>query len=69
MRASPGSTLRRSGIDRERRSKGIEVEVVVPHERWEVRFLPEGAVEVERFTSSGEVGGPEMLKELFDRIR
>ena len=48
------------------RDDGITVEVTVPGERWEVDFLDDGTVDVERFLSTGEVedaaGG---LEELF----
>jgi len=39
--------------------------VTVPGERWEVEFLADGSVEVERFTSDGEIYGEDTLGELF----
>jgi hypothetical protein len=41
------------------------VSVAVPGERWEIEFLADGSVEVERFTSAGEIYGEEALDELF----
>ena len=49
------------------RDEAITVSVAVPGERWEVEFLDDGSVEVERFVSNGEVHGEEILKELFAR--
>ena len=43
------------------------VTVAVPGERWEVEFLNDGSVEVEKFVSNGEIGGEEALGELFSR--
>ena len=47
------------------RDEAIMVLVVVPGERWEVEFLKDGSVEVERFISDGEIYGEEILDELF----
>lgn len=49
------------------RDEAIMVTVVVPGERWEVEFLNDGSVEVEKFVSSGEIGEEEALRELFSR--
>ena len=49
------------------RDEAIMVNVVVPGERWEVEFLTDGSVEIERFTSEGEIYGEEVLDELFAR--
>jgi hypothetical protein len=43
----------------------INVLVTVPGERWEVEFMDDGAIEVERFTSSGKMGDERSLAELF----
>jgi hypothetical protein len=40
------------------------VEVAVPGERWEVEFLSDGSVDVERFVSTGTVCGEDALDEL-----
>ena len=41
--------------------------VTVPGERWEVEFLADGSVEVERFISDGEIYGEDILGELFTK--
>jgi hypothetical protein len=43
------------------------VSVALPGERWEVEFLNDGSVEIERFISQGEISGEEALNELFSR--
>jgi len=47
------------------RDDAIMVLVAVPGERWEVEFLDDGSVEVERFISNGEICGEEALHELW----
>ena len=49
------------------RDDAIMVQVTVPGERWEIEFLGDGTVEVERFVSNGEIGGEEALHELLAR--
>lgn len=49
------------------RDEAIMVIVAVPGERWEVEFLSDGSVEVERFISNGEIAGENALDELFSR--
>lgn len=49
------------------REESIMVSAAVPGERWEIEFLDDGSVEVERFISNGEILGPESLNELFAR--
>jgi hypothetical protein len=39
--------------------------VAMPGERWEVAFLSDGSIEVERFISNGEISGEDALRELF----
>jgi hypothetical protein len=46
------------------RDDAIMVLVTVPGERWEIEFLGDGSVEVERFISAGEICGEEALHEL-----
>jgi hypothetical protein len=46
------------------RDDAIMVLVTVPGERWEIEFLGDGSVEVERFISDGEICGEEALQEL-----
>jgi hypothetical protein len=47
----------------------INVEVYVPGEHWEVEFMDDGSIEVERFRSSGEIGDERWLDELFDMAK
>ncbi|MEG4204756.1 hypothetical protein QUA20_12605 [Microcoleus sp. Pol7_A1] len=49
------------------RDEAMMVIVSVPGERWEIEFLSDGSVEVEKFVSNGEIAGEEALSELFDR--
>ena len=44
----------------------IMVEVVVPGQRWEVEFSPDGDVVVERFKSFEDVGNEKLLDQLFE---
>ncbi len=37
------------------RDEALMVNVAVPGERWEIEFLTDGSVEVERFISDGEI--------------
>jgi hypothetical protein len=46
------------------RDEAIIVMVTVPGERWEVEFLVDGSVEVERFVSERAIYGEVMLNEL-----
>lgn len=48
------------------RDEAMMVIVAVPGERWEIEFLSDGSVEVEKFVSNGEIAGEEALTELFD---
>ena len=56
------------------REEAVMVEIAVPGERWEVEFMEDGSVEVERFVSTDGVSGcadmdhcPE-LDDLFERF-
>ena len=49
------------------RDEAIMVLVTVPGERWEVEFLADGSVEVERFISDGEIFGEDILSELLTK--
>lgn len=49
------------------REDALLVAVAVPGERWEIEFLVDRSVEVERFVSDGEIYDEAMLIELFDR--
>lgn len=48
------------------REGAILVAVTQPGERWEVEFMADGDVEVERFRSDGEIRGKEGIEELFE---
>lgn len=43
----------------------IMVEVAIPGERWEVEFLRDGSIEVEKFITTAEIEGPSALDALF----
>lgn len=47
------------------RDEALMVIVDVPGERWEVEFLSDGTIEVERFISNGEIEAEDALSELF----
>jgi hypothetical protein len=49
------------------RDDAIMVLVTVPGERWEIEFFGDGAIEVERFISNGQLYGEETLHELLTR--
>lgn len=51
------------------RDEGIMVQVVVPGERWEIEFMDDGDVQVERFLSKGQIEhGDGALRELLSRF-
>ena len=54
--------LRRSRYD------ALMVSINVPGERWEVEFLEDDEIEVERFCSNGEIGDEKWLDDLFARF-
>lgn len=37
------------------RNEAIMVEVAVPGERWEVEFMDDGSIQIEKFISNGDV--------------
>jgi hypothetical protein len=43
----------------------IMVEIAVPGERWEVEFMVDDTILVERFKSDGEINGESELEVLF----
>lgn len=64
------SNLEQKGINYtldHNRDQAIMVIVAVPGDRWEIEFLDNGSVEIERFTSNGEICGEEVLSDLFAR--
>ena len=50
------------------RDEAIMVKVDVPGERWEIEFMSDGTIEVERFRSSGEIAGAEAIDILFSEF-
>jgi hypothetical protein len=50
------------------RDEAIMVLAPLPGERWEIEFLSDGSVEIERFISDGEISGEEVLGELMARF-
>jgi len=49
------------------RDEALMVIAVAPGERWEIEFLRDGSVEIEKFVSSGKIHGEKALGELFAR--
>ena len=49
------------------REGAVMVGVTVAEERWEVEFMSDGEVEVERFKSDGEIHDFSIVDELFQR--
>jgi hypothetical protein len=49
------------------REEAMMIIVAVPGERWEIEFLSDGSVEVERFISNGEIYEEDILNGLFAR--
>jgi hypothetical protein len=50
------------------RDEALMVLIAVPGQRWEVEFLEDGSVEVERFLSAGKIEAGEALDELFSKF-
>ncbi|MBQ7415534.1 MAG: hypothetical protein IJW14_00675 [Oscillospiraceae bacterium] len=44
----------------------IMVEIAVPGRRWEVEFMRDGDVQIEKFVSDGEILDESALEELFN---
>ena len=49
------------------REGAILVTVSIQDERWEVEFMADGEIEIEIFTSDGEIHDESMIDELFER--
>ena len=47
------------------REEALMVLVAVPGERWEIEFLSDGSVEIEKFISTGEISDTKSLEDLF----
>lgn len=50
------------------RPDSVLVAVAVPGERWEIEYMQDGSVEVERFISTGTIEGRDRLNDLFARF-
>lgn len=50
------------------RDEALMVLIAVPGQRWEVEFLEDGSVEVERFVSTGKIEARDALAELFSKF-
>ncbi len=50
------------------RDDAISVRLSVPGERWEVDFLHDGTVDIERFLSGGRIEDESALAELFAKF-
>lgn len=50
------------------RPEALMVRFALPGERWEVEFLADGAVEVERFRSDGAIADGTALDALWERL-
>ena len=46
---------------------GIMVEITVPGERWEVEYMEDGYIEVEKFVSDGRIFHQDEIEVLFQR--
>ncbi|MGE0820710.1 MAG: hypothetical protein AB7G75_20960 [Candidatus Binatia bacterium] len=49
------------------REDTLTVFVALPGERWEIEFLSDGSIEIEKFISTGEIHNASSLEELFTR--
>ena len=50
------------------RDDAISVVVTVPGQRWEIDFLADGDIDVERFVSTGQIDDESALEELFEKF-
>jgi hypothetical protein len=44
------------------------VEIAVPGQRWEVEFMEDGSIEIEKFISSGQIFDGKEIEELFSEF-
>ena len=47
------------------RNDAIMVEIAVPGQRWEVEFMEDGSIEIEKFISDGDIYNVKELEALF----
>ncbi len=50
------------------RPESIMVEIAVPGQRWEIEFMEDGTIEIEKFISDGEIYGEKELEVLLDKF-
>ena len=50
------------------RPDGIMIEVAVPGQRWEIEYMEDGTIEIEKFISDGSFYGAEELNILLDQF-
>jgi hypothetical protein len=48
------------------RDEALMISVVLPGQRWEIEFLLDGSVEIEKFVSDGHIYDETVLVELFE---
>ncbi len=46
----------------------IMIIVCLPGQRWEVEFMEDGTIEIEKFLSNGEIYGEEEIEKLFENF-
>jgi hypothetical protein len=46
----------------------ILIEIAVPGERWEVEFMSDGEIVIEKFLSNGQIFGEEEISLLFEKF-
>lgn len=47
------------------RTESIMIEVAVPGQRWEIEFIEDGTIEIEKFISEGQIYNNNELSKLF----
>lgn len=60
---------RQISYDLDRVRDALMVKVAISAQRWEIEFLADGSVEIERFISAGDIEGEEWLEKLFAEYR
>jgi hypothetical protein len=45
---------------------GVLIEIAVPGQRWEVEFMRDGEIQIEKFVTGGEILDETVLVELFN---
>jgi len=43
----------------------IMVEIAIPGQRWEVEFMDDGSIEIEKFVSNGQIFDDKEISQLF----